>query len=312
MWVRKWKRLWWVLGLSVALSGCLKVEATTTILENGRVIDHMVVQPKNSLLTLLALSARGVNAAGRGADTAAGRAVKEVKRLMLLQELRTFGNVCKLADRIYKKALARQRIPYSAVSIPTDIEFPEYPGSGCSIHIGPYDPRTLPEDFAEEMLGIRIEPARGLHEPYRMSFVSADEALDDLPPSASMDVAELQAICSGELESALCQQELRILSVLLESWNMEGDESGELGDILSDPGMLGGAAEMLRMALKSAPVALRIPDNTAVRMVRGTSAYEHGRGWIWRGSAMEWITASTNPGLSLQIHPTRHPTPSTR
>ena len=259
MWMRKWKTLCWVLGLSVALSGCLKIEATTTVLEDGRVIDRMVVQPKNSLLSLLNLSARGVNAAGRGSDTA-GRAVKEVKRLMLLQELRTLSNACKLADRIYKKALAKQRIPYSAVSAPTDFEFSEIKSNGCSIQISPYDPRTLPADFAEEMLGIRIELVTGLHEPYRMSVVSVDEALDDLPPGALMDLAELQAICSGELEPALCQQELRILLVLIGRWNMEGEESDELRDILSHPGMLGGTAEMLQMVLKSVPVTLRVPD----------------------------------------------------
>ncbi len=301
-----------MLGLSVALSGCLKIEATTTILEDGRVIDHMVVQPKNSLLSLLNLLARGVNAAGLVSDTAAGRTVKEVKRLMALQELRTFGNVCKLSDRIYKKALAKQRIPYSAESIPTDFEFSEIKGNGCSIQMGPYDPKTLPADFAEDMLGIRIERVSGLHEPYRMSVVSVDEALDDLLPGASMDLAELQAICSGELEPALCQQELRILLVLIGRWNMEGEESDELRDILSHPGMLGGTAEMLRMVLKSVPVTLRVPDNTAVRMVHGTSAFEYGRGWIWRGSAMEWVTASTNPGLSILIHPARRPAPSTR
>lgn len=312
MWVRKWKRIWWVLGLSVALSGCLKVEATTTVLEDGRVIDHIVVQPKNSMLTLLALSARGVDAAGRGSDTAAIREVKEVKRLMLLQELRSFGNVCKLADRIYEEALAQQRIPYSAVSVPTEFEFSEIRANGCSIQIGPYDPRTLPADFAEEMLGIRIELATGLYEPYRMSVVGVDEAIDHLTSSALVDVTELQAICSGELEPALCQQELRTLLVLIGSWNMEGEESNELRDILSDPGMLGGTAEVLRMALKSVQVTLRIPDNAAVSMVHGNWDFDYDRGWIWRGSAMEWITASTHPGMSLHIYPTRHPAPSTR
>ncbi len=294
MWVRRWKTAYGVLGLSVVLSGCLEIEATTTVLEDGRVIDHMVVQPKNSLLAMLSLTARGRK----------GRTD--------LQELRTFGNVCKIADWIYKEAFARQRIPYLAVSVPTDFEFSEIVGSGCSIQMGPYDPRTLPADFAEEMLGIRIEPAAGLHEPYLMSVVSIDEALDNKPSSALMNAAELQALCSGELEPALCQQELRILLVLIGNWDKEDEESNEFRDILSDPGMLSGAAEMLRMVLKSVPVTLRIPDNTAVRMVHGASAFEYGQGWIWRGNAMEWITASTNPGMSLQIRPSRQPTPSRR
>ena len=311
MCVMKSKRVWGVLGISIVLSGCLKIEATTTVLEDGKVIDQMVVQPKNSLLALLSLSAQGVSAAGRGSDTEPSRMFRKARQILLLQDLRNFANVCKVTDLIYKEELATQRIPYSAVSIPTDFEFSEVAGSGCSIQIGPYDPRILPADFAGEMLGIRIELTTGFHAPYRMSVVSIDEALGDMPFSTSIDSAELQEMCSGEFEPALCQQELGVLLVLIESWNMEGGESNELGDILSDPGMLGGTAEMLRMVLKSVPMTMRIPDNTAVNMVYGTSAFEYGQGWIWRGSAMEWITASTNPGISLQIRPTRHPTPST-
>ena len=91
MWVRRWKGVWAVLGLSIMLSGCLEIEATTMVLEDGRVIDTMVVQPKNSMLALLALSARGGNAADRGSDTAAGRAVSGIGQPKLLQELRTLG-----------------------------------------------------------------------------------------------------------------------------------------------------------------------------------------------------------------------------
>ena len=310
--VKNWKNVLAVLGVSIMLSGCLEIEATTTVLEDGRVIDTMVVQPKNSMLTLLALSARGMNTADSGSDTTAGRKVGEVRRLMSLQDLRTFGNVCKLADAIYKEALTRQEIPYSAATVPITFEFSEIAGNGCSIQIGPYDPRTLPADFAMKVFGIRIEPATGFYEPYRISVFTIGEALADIPSRELMDVAELQAVCSGELEPALCQQELRILMVLIGSWNMEGEESAEFRDILSDPGMLGGAAEILRMVLKSVPVTLRIPDNTAVSTVRGTSAFEYGQGWIWRGSAMEWITGSTNPGMSLEVRPTRLPAPSTR
>ena len=318
--------MWWVLGLSIVLSGCLEIEATTTVLEDGRVIDHMVVQPKSSLVALLNLSAKGVSAAGHGSDTASSRTVGGSKRLALLEELRTFGDLCVIMDGLYEEAFAKQRIPYSAVSVPTDFEFPEIVGNGCSIQMGPYDPRTLPADFAKEVLGIRIESAVGLHEPYRMSAISIEEALEGIPFSASLDGTKLQAICSGELEPALCQQELRILSILIESWVMEFEGSDSqradsqefeklqrvsqaLKDILSDPGMLGGAAEMLRMVLKSVPVTYRIPDNTAVGNVHGASNHEYGHGWIWRGSFMELMSADTNSGMSIQVRPTRHPTP---
>ena len=312
MWVRRWKRVCGVFGLSIMLSGCLEIEATTTVLEDGRIIDQMVVQPKNSMLALLTLSVSGVSAIGGGSETDRSRILRRIRQIELLEELRNLANVCKFIDAIYKEEFARKKIPYSAVPVPTDFQFPEIAASGCSIQIGPYDPRILPSDFAEEMLGIRIEPATGPHEPYRMSVVSIDEALEDIRSDVSIDRIELQAICSGELEPKLCQQELRILLVLIGSWNMEGVESNELRDVLSDPGMLSGTAEMLRMVLKSVPLTLRIPDNAAVKMVHGTPAFEYGQGWIWRGTAMEWITASTNPGMSLQIRPTRLPTPSTR
>ena len=309
---RKWRTVWGVLGLSVMLSGCLEFEATTTVLEDGTVIDHMVVQPKNSLLALLSLSARGVEAGDRASDLERSGALGEAQWPALLQDLRILGNACSIADLIYEEAFAGQGIPYSAVSVPTDFEIPGIVGSGCSIQIGPYDPRTLPAEFAEEMLGIRVAPERGLHQPYRMSAVSIEEALDDMPSSAPMDVAALQAMCSGELEPALCQQELRVLLALVGSMDAEDDEAGEFGEILADPVMLGGTAEFLRMVLKSMPVTLRIPDNSAVSMAHGTWAFEFGQGWIWRGSAMEWIAASTNPGMSLQVRPNRLPMPSSR
>lgn len=313
MWVRKWARVCSALGLSIILSGCLEIEATTTVLEDGRVIDHMVVQPKNSLLALLTVVEKGASAADRGSGTASSRTPDANKGLALLEELRTFGNLCVIMDGLYEEALAKQRIPYSAVAVPTDFEFPEIAGNGCSIQIGPYDPRTLPADVAKEVLGLRIEPAPGLNEPYRMSAISIEEALGDISFGASVDETKLQAICSAELEPALCQQqELRILLVLMETLNKEAEESGELGDILSDPGMLAGAAEMLRMVLKSVPVTYRIPDNTAVSSVHGALAHEYGQGWIWRGSFMDLMTASTNPGMSIQVRPTRDPTPSTR
>lgn len=307
--LRNWKKVLAVLGVSIMLSGCLEIEATTTVLEDGRVIDTMVVQPKNSMLAFLALSARDVNTEDR---------FSKVKRLKILQELRTLGNVCNIADEIFKEVLAKQNIPYSAAPVPTKFKFSEIEGNGCSVQIGPYDPRTLPAEFAEENLGIRIEPVTGLHKPYRMTYISIDETSDELPSSALMDEAAVQTICSGELEPALCQKELRILVLaggnigdiignIIGNRNKEADK---FGDILSDPGMLDGATELLRMVLKSAPVTWRIPDNTAVRMVHSTLALERDQGWIWRGSFLDVITDTGT--TSLEIRPTRRPAPSTR
>lgn len=309
MWSRRWKVAWGVLGLSVMLSGCLETEATMTVLEDGRIIDHVVMQPKISMLTLSALSALGANAAGLGSDTTAGRAGGDAGRL--LQMLVKAGDVCKLADRLYdKEALATQGIAYSAVSVPTRFEFSEIAGSGCSIQIGPYDPRALPAEFAEKALGIRIESASGLHEPYRMSYIGMDEALTGVPSRGSIDAAALQAICAGELEPEPCQQELRVLLLLMGSWTEADVESDGFRDILSDPGVLGGAAEMFRMVLKSAPMTMRIPDDAAVSRVHGAWDGGYGQEWIWRGSLMDWITSGMNPGMSIEIRPTRLPTPS--
>ena len=61
MWSRGMDGSVGVLGLSVVLSGCLKIEAIKTVFEDGRGIDHLVVQPRISMGTLRASSARRVN-----------------------------------------------------------------------------------------------------------------------------------------------------------------------------------------------------------------------------------------------------------
>ena len=166
-------------------------------------------------------------------------------------------------------------------------------------------------DFAEDALGIRVVHTTGPHDPYRLSFVSTAEALEDTSSSMAMDVTELQASCSGDLDPETCQQELRILLILLEIWNIEGEGPDELRDILADPGVLLGTAEILRMVLKSVPVTQRIPDNAAVARVLGPWTFTYDQGWLWRGSAMESMVASTHPGTSVEVRPTRGLTPST-
>ncbi len=168
--------------------------------------------------------------------------------------------------------------------------------------MGPYEPRTLPPDFAEDMLGMRIELENGLHEPYRVSWISFEETLDDTQVGVSVDEAELAASCSGELEPELCQRELRTLLLLIESG--EDEVPDKFRDILSDPGMLVGTAELLRVLLKDVPVTERIPDTAAVNRVEGYDfpTFASGQEWTWRGDLMEVITM--HPGPSLHIRPT--------
>ena len=84
-----------------------------------------------------------------------------------------------------------------------------------------------------------------------------------------------------------------------------GDEvPDELRDVLSDPGMLVGPAELLRVVLRDMSVTERIPDTAAVNRGDGFDfpTFASGQEWIWRGSLMEVITI--HPGLSLHIRPT--------
>lgn len=289
--VRNWKTVCGMLGLSITLSGCLTVDSTTTVLEDGRIIEHMVIQPKNSLLTVLSLSAQAADGAGR-----------KFEAEPFLQELRTAGNACVAADWIFEETYASQGIPYSSVPVPTDFEFSGIAVGGCSIQMGPYDPRTLPPEYAEDMLGMRIELENGRHESYRMSWLSFEEMLDDTQVSASVDEAGLAASCSGELEPELCQRELRTLLLWIKS--MEDEVPDEPRDILSGPGMLVGTAELLRVVLKDVSVTVRIPDTAAVNRVEGFAfpTFTSSQEWIWRGSLMEVITM--HPGLSVHIRPT--------
>ena len=120
VWVRRWKTVCGALVLSIVLSGCLEIEGTTTVLEDGQIIEHVVLQPRRSLLTFLALSARGVTgvaeAEGRGSDAAQDRILREFRRLTLLRQLRSVGNTCEIADLMYKEMFAKQRIPYPNVA----------------------------------------------------------------------------------------------------------------------------------------------------------------------------------------------------
>ena len=288
------------LGLSIALSGCLKIEGTTTVLEDGRIIDYIVLQPKHSLLTSLALAS---DAFPLAMETVRRKSLDRVR-----EQLHAASDACKIADFLFnKQAYAEQGIPYSTVPTPMEFEFSGTMGNGCSINIGPYDPRTLPEDFTKDVLGMRVVSSTGRYDPYQLSIVKVVETLDEMVANTHTDVPKLEASCAAEVKPELCQEELEIAMNFIRNLAKEGGIPDELREMVSNPGMLLGMGEMNRMVLKSVLVTTRIPSNAAVHTARGAGDFTYGQGWLWRGSLMELMTSASE--FSLEVRPTRPVTP---
>ena len=290
--MRSWKTVCGVIGFSIVLSGCLNVEETTTVLEDGQIIDHVVLQPKMSMLaTIAAFHSAVTELSGRKSYTK-----KQGSLAKLRAGLNSAANACKVADAIFDKdALVRQGMPYSAVPVPINFEYSSIRGNGCSIQIGPYDPRTLPVGFAEDVMGIRVEPLAGVYNPYRVSTVG-------VPLRAIEDHLNLKASCASEEKPELCQEEMQIAITVLRDMVEEGP--GELQNMLTNPGMLVGLAEMTRSLLRSLSMTWSMPDNAAVGMVRGPWIFTSGQGWRWRGSLLE-ASSSTLPEFSFEVRPRR-------
>lgn len=292
--MRSWKSIFGVIGFSIVLSGCLKADGTTTVLEDGQIIDRVVLQPRMSMLASIA--------AFQGAFThlaeQSGRKSYTKKRTSLAEireKLSSVTNVCKLADAIFdKQAHVRQGVPYSTVPVPINFEYSGVRGNGCSIQIGPYDPRSLPVGFAKDVMGIHVEPLTGVYSPYRVSTVGGS-----FPPIA--DHPNLEASCMSEERPELCQEEMKIAITVLRYIDEEG--SGKLRNMLANPGMLVGFAEMTRSLLRSLSITWYIPDNAALGMIRGPGIFTYGQGWRWQGSFLE--ATSTLPALSFEVRPRR-------
>lgn len=289
---------WWIIcgtvGFSIVLSGCLKVEGTTTVLEDGQIIDHVVLQPKMSMLASIAAFHSAIM---NLPEKSSGKSYSK-KRTFLAEtraELSSVTNACKLAEAIFdKQAYVRQGVPYSTVPESINFEYSGIRGNGCSIQIGPYDPRTLPFEFAEDVMGIRVEPLTGVYSPYRVSTIGVSlPAIENHP--------RLDASCAAEEKPELCHEEMKIAISVLRY--IDEEASGKLRNVLANPGMLVGLAELILSIIKSSTITWIIPDNAAVGMLRGPGIYTYGQGWRWRGSLLE--ATSTLPGLRFEVRPRR-------
>ena len=292
--MRPWKTVCGAIGIAIALSGCLKIEGTTTVLEDGQIIDRVALQPKMSMLASIAAS---YDALTHLSEQSAWKsyATKRESLAKFRAVLSTVTDGCEVADAIFrKKAHVRQGIPYSTVPVPIKFEYSGIRGNGCSIQVGPYDPRTLPVDFAEDVMAIRVEPLAGVHSPYKVSSVGIS-----LPEIG--DLSNLKASCTLEDKPDLCLEEMMIAISMLR--NFDEESSGKLRSMLSNPGMLLGLAEMTRSLLKNLSVTLVMPDNAALGIVRGPGDFTPGRGWRWRGNILEAISAS--PAMSFEVRPRR-------
>ncbi len=300
---RSWKSVCAVIGFSIVLSGCLKVEGTTTVLEDGWIIDRVVFQPRMSTLASIAAFHDAVTHAAERSR----RQSHTKKRTFLAEmraELNSAANACTWADDILDKdAFVRQGIPYSAVPVPIDFEYSDIKGNGCSIQIGPYDPRTLSASFAEDVLSMRVEPLTGRYNPYRLSVVG-------VPLPAIKDLPDLETSCASEEKPELCREEMKIAITVL----MEGIDEGDFGELrnifanefkktLANPGMLVGLAEIARLLLRDMSITWFIPDNAAVGAVRGPGNFTYGQGWHWRGNFLE--ATRTLHTLSFEVRPRR-------
>ena len=299
---RSWKSVCAVVGFSIVLSGCLKVEGTTTVLEDGQIIDRVVLQPKMSMLPHIATFHDAVT---RHLERSGLKSHAKERTILteMWAELNTAANACMLANDIYDMdAFVRQGIPYSAVPVPIDFEHSNIKVNGCSIQIGPYDPRTLPVSIAEDVLYMRVEPLTGRYNPYRVSAV-------EVPLPAIEDHPNLEASCASEEKPELCREEMKIAITVLRDIGEEG--SGESRNVfanefqktLANPGMLVGLAEIARLLLRDMSMTWFIPDNAAVGAVRGPGIFTYGQGWRWRGTIFEAIR--TLPALSFEVRPRR-------
>ncbi len=300
--MRSWKLVFAVIGFSIVLSGCLKVEGTTTVLEDGQIIDRVLLQPKMSMLSYIASFHDAVTHLSERPGLKSH--VKEQTFLAEMRaELNSAANACMLADHIFDKdAFVRQGIPYSAVPVPINFKYSGIRGNGCSIQVGPYDPRTLPAGFAEDVLGMHVEPLTGVYNPYRVSVA-------EVPRPAIEDLPDLEASCASEEKPELCQEEMKIAITVLR--DIDEEDPGELRNILANefqkilanPGMLVGLAEITRLLLRDMSMTWFIPDNAAVGPVRGPGIFTYGQGWRWRGTIFEAIR--TLPALSYEVRPRR-------
>ena len=292
---RQWKIIFAALGLSLFLSACLKIEGTTTVLEDGHIIDRLTIQPKNSMLFLLSVNQQLLSNSLKTAN------LSDRGRKKLMKDFSSAADACTIASILFdKEEYLQHKIPYSVTAVPTDLEISHITMNGCLVQIGPYDPRKLPRDFVENTMGMSVKQLSGPNDPYKLeSFETDRHTTMTTSPYSNID-----ASCELDIMPDICKKETLIAANLLQS--IIGGASGEFSEMISNENVLLGLAEIARLALNSISVVMTIPDNIAVSKVSGAGDFTYGEGWKWRGSAMELLSDSD---FSLEVRPKRGTTP---
>ena len=284
------------LGCSLGVSGCLTVKGTTTVLEDGRIIEQVQVLPKRSLWAIgtmvLQIEEISADKPRRSKDLA------EIRRV--LSELRHgMEDTCVVANLIWGQPYAQQSIPVSATRIPLEFGFSNASANGCQIQIGPYDPRVLSSDVAAD-LGLRIVPLTGLYNPYKLLYISP--LLDtDTEITAYIDI-----LCKEEIDTVRCRDDFSALYAFVNHVPAAPEQLVEELDVWEryvldlyldeNPDLLVGIMEMYRMVFKEITIVSQLRDGAAVGRIsslpRKTSSARpeytrEGIDWFWRGNMMD-------------------------
>ena len=302
------------LGCSLGVSGCLTVKGTTTVLEDGRIIDQVQVLPKRSLWAIgtMILQVEGINAD----KPRRSKAPAEMRRM--LSELRHgMEDTCVVANFIWGQPYAQQSIPVSATRIPLEFGIADMNANGCSIQIGPYDPRVLPPNFTADM-GIRVVPLTGRYSPYKLLTTNPLLELD------AANMVEIDTLCTGEIDPVRCRDDFKVLYAFVD--NLQEQPADEELNFLErhvmdeltlnldkNPNLLIGIMEIFRMVLKDTTVVYQLQDGAAVhdftsRPSESFSAPSRGHytreeyDWFWRGNMMDALVGDDS---ALTVRPTR-------
>ena len=285
-----------VLGLSLFLSACWKVEGTTTVLEDGRIIDRLTVQSKHSMLFLLSVNQLLLSKAK--APTVLSDRGKEKLR-GLLNDFSSAANVCTIMAKMFdEKEYLQHTIPFSITPLPSR-EISTITTNACFVQIGPYDPRELSREFVQDTMGMSITRLPGLYDPYKLSIYN--NIL--MQYTSPVPYAQIEASCEADSMPDVCKREMTIAMNLIKG--IVEDDSDEFLEMISNEDMLLGLAEIARLALHNISVILNVPDNVAVYKVGGSGDFKYGKGWEWQGSAMELLAELADPEWSLEVRPAR-------
>lgn len=293
-WIQRKTRMVIVaIGCSLGLFGCVAMEGTTTVLEDGRVIERVQLSPKRSLWAVLALMADNFAIDLKSDALSRGEASDIVSELR-----RGMEDMCVMADFLFEQPYADLSIPVSTTRMPLEFEIAGAIANGCSVQIGPYDPRTLPA-IATAMLGMRVELLPGAHDPYRLTYVIPRSTVD------AGNAVDYGDVCTGDVEPARCRDDFEVLHAILDDWKELFKDEPRLMSRIEDKDLLLGIMEAIRMTFASIPVTSRLRHGVAVDWVsepsRGQFTRE-GLDWLWRGSMMD---AFAMEDFTITVHPTR-------